>query len=454
MIPVDDSNLPPQLVAQHRVVGIVVVLLVTLGLTVLYVFQPALAAARRRAVASDLETLWEDEDNHNSNSHNSHSNNDSKPLLSIVIPAYNEELRLTVMLQAAVEYLSQKDCPALTNLATVAAGYSPPQSATFSSPPLPISVTKAGRTALVKQKQTIEWILVNDGSLDRTVQVYEDYVSSVRPNCRRKKKTTTTTTTTDACDCCSGCCSFTWKLLNLQSNAGKGAAVQAGMLASQGAYALMVDADGATDFGPGLLYLTLRLLLMRDENTTATMKRTNTRHPSRGRSHSSSSSSRNSNNNSCPMILFGSRAVSIPVIPSAAAATSSAHPPQQHQVQRSVLRTLFTQAFHWLVVVLVGAADIQDTQCGFKLFARDCVYDIFHQLHLQRWAFDLEVLHRAYRLGLDVQEVGVPWEEVEGSKLHTSAFSLVTVAISMLRDMLCVRLCYSLGLWKVKQRTR
>jgi glycosyltransferase involved in cell wall biosynthesis len=47
--------------------------------------------------------------------------------------------------------------------------------------------------------------------------------------------------------------------MSLQPNAGKGAAVQAGMLAATGDYRLMVDADGATEFGSGLLALTIEL---------------------------------------------------------------------------------------------------------------------------------------------------------------------------------------------------
>ena len=47
----------------------------------------------------------------------------------------------------------------------------------------------------------------------------------------------------------------------------------------------------------------------------------------------------------------------------------------------------------------------------------------------------------------------VPWKEIDGSKLNTSPFNLAMVAICMLRDMICVRLCYTLGIWNIKTTT-
>jgi dolichyl-phosphate beta-glucosyltransferase len=74
---------------------------------------------------------------------------------------------------------------------------------------------------------------------------------------------------------------------------------------------------------------------------------------------------------------------------------------------------------------------------------------LFHNLHLRRWAFDIELVVLASRLKLTIAEVGVPWHEVEGSKLDSSKVQLAIVAVGMLRDMLCVRLCYMLGIWSI-----
>lgn len=47
------------------------------------------------------------------------------------------------------------------------------------------------------------------------------------------------------------------------------------------------------------------------------------------------------------------------------------------------------------------------------------------------------------------QEVAVNWREVPGSKLIRSKLDVITTSANMLRDMLCVKLCYLLGVWGV-----
>lgn len=49
------------------------------------------------------------------------------------------------------------------------------------------------------------------------------------------------------------------------------------------------------------------------------------------------------------------------------------------------------------------------------------------------------------------QEVAVNWHEVPGSKLIQSKLDVMTTSATMLRDMLCVKACYMLGIWEVTQ---
>ena len=49
------------------------------------------------------------------------------------------------------------------------------------------------------------------------------------------------------------------------------------------------------------------------------------------------------------------------------------------------------------------------------------------------------------------QEVAVNWHEVPGSKLIQSKLDVMTTSATMLRDMLCVKVCYMLGIWEVAQ---
>lgn len=54
-------------------------------------------------------------------------------------------------------------------------------------------------------------------------------------------------------------------------------------------------------------------------------------------------------------------------------------------------------------------------------------------------------------LGVGISEVGVVWREVDGSKLAVSKLALIAASVGMLRDMVCVRACYFLGIWKLKR---
>jgi len=66
-------------------------------------------------------------------------------------------------------------------------------------------------------------------------------------------------------------------------------------------------------------------------------------------------------------------------------------------------------------------------------------------------AFDTELVVIAEKLDVSLSEVGVVWNEVDGSKLDVNKVTLALVSLGMLRDMICVRACYSLGLWKLKR---
>jgi dolichyl-phosphate beta-glucosyltransferase len=62
--------------------------------------------------------------------------------------------------------------------------------------------------------------------------------------------------------------------------------------------------------------------------------------------------------------------------------------------------------------------DIKDTQCGFKIFTRDAARLVFPTQHLERWAFDIEVLLLCGAKNIPVVEVPVKWEEIDGSHLN------------------------------------
>ena len=126
-----------------------------------------------------------------------------------------------------------------------------------------------------------------------------------------------------------------------------------------------------------------------------------------------------------------------------------AHLEEQSIATRQLYRTVLMHGFHFLVTILCSNS-IKDTQCGFKLFTRKAATLLFSNLHLERWAFDIEIIFLAERFHVPLTEVSVNWHEVAGSKLIQSKLDVITTSLSMARDMLCVRLSYLLGIWTAK----
>lgn len=60
---------------------------------------------------------------------------------------------------------------------------------------------------------------------------------------------------------------------------------------------------------------------------------------------------------------------------------------------------------------------LPDTQCGLKAFDRESARALFGPLRTRRFAFDVEILSRAERLGLDVRVLPTQWAHVEQSRV-------------------------------------
>jgi len=187
----------------------------------------------------------------------------------------------------------------------------------------------------------------------------------------------------------------TLRLLKLTKNRGKGGAVRRGMMVARGKYLLMADSDGATKFSD-LEKLEAHLKKIEKDGFG---------------------------------VVVGSRY----------------HLQQEAVAKRTILRNLLMWGFHFLVEFLC-VKGIHDTQCGFKLFSRKAATTLFSNLHIERWAFDVELLYLAQRFGIPVAEVAVNWKEIDGSHLSPFASS-----VQMGKDLLRIRLSYLLGLWKAKK---
>ncbi len=225
--------------------------------------------------------------------------------LSVVIPAFNESLRLGPSLEKVVGYL--------------------------------------GRQGL-----RYEVLVVDDGSTDSTGEVARSFASrGVR-------------------------------LLRQEVNRGKGAVVRIGVLASQGAEVLLVDADLSTPI----------------EDLE------------RLQPHLSEAE-----------VVLGSRAVAGSDI-------------LQHQ---PFYRELMGRTFNFIIQVL-GVRGLRDTQCGFKLLDGAVARRLFAEVTIESYAYDVELVWLAQRRGYRVVEVGVRWADSPSSKVNP-----LTDSARMFWDVLALR---------------
>lgn len=126
---------------------------------------------------------------------------------------------------------------------------------------------------------------------------------------------------------------------------------------------------------------------------------------------------------------------------------SRRHLEQDSVAKRSPFRTFLMYGFHFLVWFLC-VKGIRDTQCGFKLLTKSAALKTFSNLHVQRWAFDVDLLYIAEHFGIKVLEVDINWHECDGSKITFGSY------IQMGKDLLSIRLHYLLGAWKLNKNLR
>lgn len=169
------------------------------------------------------------------------------------------------------------------------------------------------------------------------------------------------------------------RLLRLPENRGKGAALKAGVLASRGDWVLLCDADLSTPIED------LEALEARTSEAT---------------------------------VILGSRAV--------ADSRVTRHQP----VHRELMGKTFNRILRLLALV-----EQHDTQCGFKLLRGDVARDLFSELSVERFAYDVEMVCLARDRGEPVVEQGVRWEDSPNSRVHPIRDSL-----NMLMDVLRLRL--------------
>lgn len=169
-----------------------------------------------------------------------------------------------------------------------------------------------------------EVLVVDDGSSDRTASVAERTAAGL---------------------------GLDFRVIRLQENRGKGAAVRAGVLEARGAHVLVTDADLSTPI----------------EEVDKLLA-------------------------AAAPVAIGSRGVDATLV----------------KQRQSLFRVASGRLFN-LLVRLLAVSGIRDTQCGFKLFRADAAREVFSRATVDRFAFDVEALLLARRLGYAIAEVPVLW---------------------------------------------
>lgn len=169
-----------------------------------------------------------------------------------------------------------------------------------------------------------------------------------------------------------------FRSIKLLTNQGKGAAVRTGVLASRGEQVLVTDADLAAP-------------IEELPKLEAELERV--------------------------PIAFGSRALQRELID------------RRQPAHREGMGRIFNRLLH-----LLGVRGIRDTQCGFKLLDGTVARTLFEEMTIDGFAFDVELLLRARRRGLQVAEIPVVWNHVEESRVH-----VVKDSIRMLLDVVRIR---------------
>ena len=101
--------------------------------------------------------------------------------------------------------------------------------------------------------------------------------------------------------------------------------------------------------------------------------------------------------------------------------------------RQSWIRQRMGETFNWILRRVAGIR-IRDTQCGFKAFRRSAAQAIFSRQQLDGFAFDVEVLLLAERLGFNAVELPVQWINSPDSHVR-----IVSDSLKMLRDAVRVR---------------
>lgn len=78
-------------------------------------------------------------------------------------------------------------------------------------------------------------------------------------------------------------------------------------------------------------------------------------------------------------------------------------------VVRPLYRKIISRIYNTLCNLLFFKYKILDVGCGFKAFKREIALDLFSNLYIKSWVFDVEILFKALKSNYKIKEVFVNW---------------------------------------------
>ncbi|KZF22912.1 glycosyltransferase family 2 protein [Xylona heveae TC161] len=309
--------------------------------------------------------------------------------MSVVVPAFNEEERLAIMLEEAVVYLKST-----YHGANKSNGELEPERREVTNTAARHAQSKntPPNRAIPKPFHGWEILVVSDGSTDKTVETALTFARNHHLSEVQQRGDETVISAKD-----SATVEGSIRVVSLEENRGKGGAVTHGLRHVRGCYAIFADADGATQF----------------DDLGKLVKECQKVEDPQGRGIAIGSRAH----------LVGSEAV----------------------VKRSFLRNFLMHSFHLLLRILTppATAAIRDTQCGFKLFSRASLPYIIPYMHSEGWIFDVEMLMLAESANIPMAEVAVCWKEIKGSKLN-----VIWDSLGMAWGLAVLRAAWGVGVYR------
>lgn len=99
-----------------------------------------------------------------------------------------------------------------------------------------------------------------------------------------------------------------------------------------------------------------------------------------------------------------------------------------------------------MIIKVFALPDFEDTQCGFKMFNREAAEDLFTVQQMNGIGFDVEILFIAKRRGYKIREVGITWKFDADSRMR-----LVQDSLKMLHEIWQIRRNWTKGMYARQQ---